>query len=210
MWQRKWFFWMESLQITAGERRVILGLICMYLVVTGFQLFGPERSIYDESYYEPVIAEFHRLAGLKNQDRAVLLARYYPKEDPEQSRDHGQIASLDKKPKPAQAEDSLLVNIQTAGLDELVRLSGIGPVTAGKIMDYRKKNGPFEEPEDLLNVSGIGPVTLSKIRMFITLSRDDPDTDRNQVTETDRKNNPGQLMKTDPDSISAPYTGPDQ
>lgn len=198
MWQRKWFFWMESLQITAGERRMILGLLAMYLVVTGFNLFGPDRTIYDESYYEPVIAEFHRLAGLKDQERAVLLARYYPKENSEQYRDTGQTVSRDNESKSAQTEDSLLVNIQTAGLDELVLLPGIGPVTAGKIMDYRQKNGPFEEPEELLNVSGIGPVTLSKIRMFITLARDDRHSDRDQEAGDDAANVGGQILESDP------------
>lgn len=78
MWHRNWFFWMEKLQITAGEQRLILGLILINLLVTGFVLFGPSRTLYDESHYEPVIEEFKRLSGIDHNERSVLLARYYP------------------------------------------------------------------------------------------------------------------------------------
>jgi competence protein ComEA len=60
-----------------------------------------------------------------------------------------------------------LININTATLEELDSLPGIGPSTAQKIIEYRNLNGCFFMPEDLLNVSGIGPVTLDKIRDLI-------------------------------------------
>jgi competence protein ComEA len=61
-----------------------------------------------------------------------------------------------------------LVNINTAGLDELDALPGIGPATAQKIIDYRTANGPFLAIEDILNVSGIGPATFEDIKNLIT------------------------------------------
>jgi competence protein ComEA len=51
------------------------------------------------------------------------------------------------------------VNINTASQSELESLSGIGPSTAGKIIEGR----PYTSADDLLKVSGIGPATLGKI-----------------------------------------------
>jgi competence protein ComEA len=52
----------------------------------------------------------------------------------------------------------------------LAALPGIGEVTAQAIVDYRDNNGPFNRIEDLLKVSGIGPATFEKIKDFITVS----------------------------------------
>ncbi len=56
------------------------------------------------------------------------------------------------------------ININTASSDELQSLSGIGIVTAGKIVDYRTNNGKFNKPEDIKNVSGIGDRTYENIK----------------------------------------------
>lgn len=62
-----------------------------------------------------------------------------------------------------------LVNINSASQAELETLSGIGPVKAKSIVQFRLENGPFKEVEELLSVAGIGPVTFEKIRRYITV-----------------------------------------
>ncbi|HHB76341.1 MAG TPA: helix-hairpin-helix domain-containing protein [Desulfobulbus sp.] len=56
------------------------------------------------------------------------------------------------------------VNINTADAKTLTELTGIGPVTAEKIVAYRKKNGKFKNAKDLMNVKGIGEKTLQKMK----------------------------------------------
>ena len=62
-----------------------------------------------------------------------------------------------------------LININTASLEELDSLPGIGPSIAQRIIDYRDQNGPFAAIEDILNVSGIGPSTFDQIKDLITV-----------------------------------------
>lgn len=64
----------------------------------------------------------------------------------------------------------LMVNINTATVDELKALKGIGETRAKDIIEYRKKNGDFKNIEDLEKVKGIGPGTMKQIRANITVS----------------------------------------
>jgi competence protein ComEA len=62
-----------------------------------------------------------------------------------------------------------LVNINTADKAALITLNGIGDAYAQRIIDYRTQHGPFAAIEDIIKVSGIGTVTFGKIKNFITV-----------------------------------------
>lgn len=64
----------------------------------------------------------------------------------------------------------LMVNINTANVDELKSLKGIGDTRAKDIIEYRKKNGDFKSIEDLEKVKGIGPGTMKQIRANIAVT----------------------------------------
>lgn len=56
------------------------------------------------------------------------------------------------------------VNLNTATVEQLDALPGVGPATAQAIIDYRKQHGRFRSVQDLLEVEGIGPAKLEKLR----------------------------------------------
>jgi competence protein ComEA len=67
------------------------------------------------------------------------------------------------------AYPSLQVNINTATLESLMTLPGIGEVKAQAIIDYRTEHGPFSAPEEIQNVHGIGPATYENLKDLITI-----------------------------------------
>lgn len=65
--------------------------------------------------------------------------------------------------------DGNLVNINTAGAEELDTLPGIGPAMAQRIIDYRQVNGSFKSIDELQNVRGIGPKKFDDLKDRITI-----------------------------------------
>ncbi len=57
---------------------------------------------------------------------------------------------------PALADKSEIVNINTATRDQLMTLDGVGDKYADRIIEYREKNGLFQNPEEIQKVKGIG------------------------------------------------------
>lgn len=61
------------------------------------------------------------------------------------------------------------LDVNTAGADELVRLPGVGPSLAQRIVEYRNANGRFEAVDDLQNVPGIGASKFEHLAPFVRL-----------------------------------------
>jgi competence protein ComEA len=61
------------------------------------------------------------------------------------------------------------VNINTADVQTLETVKGLGPKKAEAIVEYRKQHGPFKSVEDLTQVPGIKDLTLEKVRSQLTV-----------------------------------------
>lgn len=59
------------------------------------------------------------------------------------------------------------VGLNTASLEALDSLPGVGPVTAQKILDYREQHGPFSSVDELDAIPGIGPARLGQLRDLV-------------------------------------------
>ena len=56
------------------------------------------------------------------------------------------------------------IDLNTASLEQLDTITGVGPAIAQRILDYRSQVGRFSSVDQLLEVSGIGPKTLERMR----------------------------------------------
>ncbi len=66
--------------------------------------------------------------------------------------------------RPSRADAIKRIDVNAADLAELDLLPGVGPAIGQRIIDDRRANGPFATIDDLQRVSGIGPRTIEKIR----------------------------------------------
>lgn len=67
-------------------------------------------------------------------------------------------------------KDSSKININTATLEELDKLPGVGEATANKIISHREENGQFKTIEDIKNVNGIGDKKFEKMKELICVN----------------------------------------
>ncbi|MBE0684099.1 MAG: ComEA family DNA-binding protein [Anaerolineales bacterium] len=102
-------------------------------------------------------------------DGGQLVIPYKDGEAPLESAAQPELPSSTTPEDTSPNENQDLININTAALEELDSLPGVGPTIAQRIIDYRDENGPFTTIDEILNVPGIGPSTFDEIKDLITV-----------------------------------------
>jgi competence protein ComEA len=74
------------------------------------------------------------------------------------------FASAESKPAPAAK-----VNINTASVEQLTALPGVGPALAARIVEHRQKSGAFRSTQEVMSVKGIGEKNFAKIEAYLTV-----------------------------------------
>lgn len=69
-----------------------------------------------------------------------------------------------KKAKPKKVKEGETININIAGVEELMRLPYVSEKMANDIIDYRTKTGGFKNAEELMNIKGIKQKRFEKIK----------------------------------------------
>lgn len=74
-----------------------------------------------------------------------------------------------QQPAPPAAASKPALNLNTATVEQLETLPGIGRKTAERILEFRTKSGGFKRIEDLMNVKGIGEKSFLKLKPLVAV-----------------------------------------
>lgn len=149
--------------------------ITMLLIVVFFQVIKP---LSPQEEWDTVNSEMAGTLQLESNSHVG---------DPKKLLDHVVDTTKQQSDKPALTDNiseteshtkieaheppqSSIINLNTATLEELDVLPGIGPSKAKAIIDYRTKYGDFRSLEQIMEVKGIGPKLFEKMKERITIT----------------------------------------
>lgn len=162
----------RKLGFTQSEIRVIFYLI-FFLIIGGvfnyyLRTHGNKALLYNYKQDDSLFLNNIELDDLVNEPKIIE-----NNVDIKQELLDFRKAKIRVNKNNAAESEFVSVNINNAGIDELIKLPGIGLKTAEAIVQYRNKYGKFNSIEDLLKVKGIGISKLETIKDKIIVKKED-------------------------------------
>lgn len=142
----------ERFGFTRNELTAVLVLSTVFLVGSAVKIWMPAVA------QRPAVPAFS-YAALDSQFLALSRAPRDPAPAPHRSAVRKSTTTVAKQS----------IELNSATLDELQKLPGIGPAIAQRIVAYREEHGDFSQPGDVSSVRGIGPRTLERIRAYLVV-----------------------------------------
>ena len=175
MIKRKFFFFLDKLQIKRSERLAVTSLFVSLIMLSGFAIILEPTANYDPDYYAELERVFYEKSQARDIVNSEIMARYNPEMDDAYFPKHGFHVSTASNAEPSTfsehelAISDSIININKATSEQLQQLPGIGPAYAERIVEWRELNGDFTTFEQLLEIRGIGERRLEQIIPFIRL-----------------------------------------
>ncbi len=156
----------EKTGFTRLEIKVLLFLLVVFICGAGLKLIlRPNSSEYKNFDYSVQDSLFLNAGKSKINDEITVPDTHKNVDYKQEVLDFRKPDFTERKTVDIPAEKS--IDLNTANTKSLIRLPGIGPITAEKIINYRKLKGKFTSLDELLKVKGIGNVKFSKIKKYL-------------------------------------------
>lgn len=154
---------------TELELKILFFIIVMFLIGLGAKYFyfvkNPINEVKIGSNFKINIPD--TTAETKKRSESVDL--HQKKVESESELSDFSTNNINANYKMQAAVESERINLNTAGIKELLMLPGIGEKIAGRIIEYRRKHGDFKRLSDLMKVKGIGKAKFEKIKKLVHL-----------------------------------------
>ncbi len=155
----------EKIGFTETEIKVVLFLIIIFIIGFGVKYFVIQKEneklqVFDYTKQDSLF-EYSGIQDSSHSNKEIANKVVDYKQE---VLDFNEI-NFKKNKKDVPPEKSL--NINTASIEDLIKLPGIGKVTAGNIIRFRDKISKFGKLEEILKVKGIGTSKFNKIKKYL-------------------------------------------
>jgi len=150
----------EKYSVWIGAALIIIALIggILLMIKKGAGASSADQGKIIEENNKKISELETKVADLEKENESL---KSKPAEQP--------VSESASQPAQSQSQSTGKINLNTATAAQLDSLPGIGPVYAGRIVEYRDSHGGFKSLEEIQNVKGIGPKTYEKFKDQITI-----------------------------------------